>query len=121
MKEIKLPESELKVMNYIWDKGSATAKSVSEYMLQVYKWKKNTTYTVLGNLVNKGVLERREPDFVCVPLITREQVGEAETKSLLDKFYNGSVSVLFSAFLNNKKLSKKELVEIKEMIEKHRG
>ena len=118
MENTKLPESEIKVMDYIWAEGKATAKSIAEHMLKNYEWKKNTTYTVLNNLVNKGVLERQEPDFVCVPLISRNHVGKVETKSLLKKFYNGSFSALFSSFLNDRQLSDKELEEIKNMIEK---
>lgn len=116
--EIKLPSSELKVMDYIWDQGTATAKSISEYMLENYEWKKNTTYTVLKNLVSKGAIVRKEPNFECVPLITQEQVAKSQTKSLLEKFYNGSISALFSSFLQDEKLSKEVLDEIKTMIEK---
>lgn len=120
MHEVRLPSSEIKVMDYIWEKGTATAKSISEYMLANYDWKKNTTYTVLKNLITKGALERKEPNFQCTPLITKEQAAKSQTKSLLEKFYNGSVSALFSSFLEDEKLSKEELNEIKEMIEGHK-
>jgi BlaI family penicillinase repressor len=117
MEEVKLPDSEVKVMNYIWSEGKATAKAISEYMIKHYEWKKNTTYTVLNNLINKGILKREEPDFLCTPMISREHIGKTETKSLLKKFYNGSFSDLFSAFLNDPHMSQEELDEIKAMIE----
>ncbi len=117
MNEIRLPDSELKVMGFLWDKGYTSAKAVAEYMSETYSWKKNTTYTVLKNLIAKQVVERKEPDFICLPLVTREQVGKTETNSLLERFYKGSVSALISSFLNDRKLSKEELEEIKKMID----
>lgn len=117
MQGYKLPESELKVMDYLWGKGTATAKDTSNYMAERYGWKKNTTYTVLGNLIEKKILERKEPGFLCRPLIDREQVGREEAKNLLERFYQGSAAALFSAFLDGRHISKEELDEIKKMIE----
>lgn len=117
MKEIKLPDSEIKVMDILWKAGELSAKETALRMGELYGWKKNTTYTVLKNLQEKGVLERSEPGFICKPLIEREQVGKSEAISLLDRFYQGSAATLFSAFLKEKAISDGELDEIKAMID----
>lgn len=118
MDEIKLPDSELKVMDILWEIGSASAKETAQRMGEDYGWKKNTTYTVLKNLQEKGVIERIEPGFICKPLIEREQVGKIEARTVLDRFYQGSAATLFSSFLKDKSISKVELEEIKDMIKK---
>ena len=74
----KLPESELKVMDFVWSQGETTAKATAAYMEEAFGWKKNTTYTVLKNLGIKGFIERIDPGFKCVPLVSRESVGRAE-------------------------------------------
>lgn len=114
----KLPESELKVMDFIWKEENATAKGAAAYMEKNYGWKKNTTYTVLKNLSEKGMIERIDPGFRCLPLVKREDVGRQEARSLLDKFYNGSVAGLFSAFLNDNAISEDELKELKELLDR---
>lgn len=118
MKEIKLPDSELKVMDVIWEKGEASAKETAQCMGERYGWKKNTTYTVLKNLHEKGILERIEPGFLCRPLVGREQVGRTEVKNLLNRFYQGSPAALFASFLEQKTISREELDEIKDMIDR---
>lgn len=118
MKEIRLPDSELKVMDILWEYGETTARVAAEEMGKRYGWKKNTTYTVLKNLQNKGVLERIEPGFVCRPLVSREQTGRSEAHNVLKRFYQGSAAALFSAFLADKTISDEELSEIREMIDK---
>lgn len=116
---ITLPESELKVMQYIWEKGEASAKDTSEQMTNQHGWKKNTTYTVLNNLIGKGVIQRLEPGFICKPLLPKENIGQTEVESVLTRFYEGSASALFSSFIKGKKLSKAEVDEIKAMIEQY--
>ncbi|WP_037373143.1 BlaI/MecI/CopY family transcriptional regulator [Anaerovorax odorimutans] len=118
MNEIKLPDSEIKVMDILWEYKELSAKDTAQRMNEAYGWKKNTTYTVLKKLQEKGVIERSEPGFICKPIIGREQVGRTETKSLLDRFYKGSAATLFSAFLKDKSISNEEIDEIKAMIEK---
>lgn len=118
---IKLGDSELKVMNVLWDEGDVTAKHVSEVISQRYGWNINTTYTLLKRCVKKGAVERREPNFVCHPLIKREQVQQQETEELLHKVFNGSVDKLFASLLSHKKLSDEEIKKLKTMVEELGG
>ena len=118
MNQSKLPESERKVMDFIWSKEETTAKETAIYMEKTYGWKKNTTYTVLKNLNEKEIIERREPGFRCIPLVKREDVGLQEAHSLLDRFYNGSVAGLFSAFLSDNVITENELKELKDLLDR---
>lgn len=117
MEEIKLFDSELKLMELIWQNPNINAKELSLLAGETIGWNKNTTYTVLKKLVNKKAVARVEPNFICVPLIEKEQVGFDEAKALIDKLYDGSIKMLFSSFLSREKLSKQELEQIKSLIE----
>ena len=117
MEEIKLFDSELKLMELIWQNHNISAKELSLLAGKTIGWNKNTTYTVLKKLVNKKAVARVEPNFTCVPLIEKEQVRYDEAKALIDKLYDGSVKMLFSSFLSREKLSKQDLAQIKSMIE----
>lgn len=79
MEEIKLFDSELKLMELLWSSGPTNAKSLSLLAEETIGWNKNTTYTVLKKLIEKNVIKREEPNFVCIPLITKDQVRVAET------------------------------------------
>ena len=116
-KTIKLPDSELKVMDVLWEHGEFSAKATAEEIAKRYGWKKNTTYTILKNLKEKGVLDRIEPGFIFKPLIGREQVGRMEARNVLERFYKGSAAALFSAFMKDKAISDEDLEEIRQMID----
>lgn len=115
---LKLFDSEMKVMELIWAKGAVSAKELSLLAASELEWNKNTTYTVIKKLVAKGYIRRDEPGFICTPLITKEEVRQAETQGLIDRLFGGSKKALFSALLEDEKLSEKELEELRKLIDK---
>ena len=65
-------ESEIKVMEIIWEKAPVSAKEISLVAANTIGWNKNTTYTVINKLVAKGIIKREDPGFICTPLLTKE-------------------------------------------------
>lgn len=116
--ELKLFDSELKVMDTLWKAGGElTAGQIAKILQQEIGWNRNTTYTVIKKCIAKGAIERSDPKFLCHALITRRQVQSYETEELIDKMFDGSKEKFFAAFLDGKKLSKKEVEQLRRMIE----
>lgn len=113
---IKLFDSEIKVMEVIWSEGDITAKHISDILKVKVGWNINTTYTLIKRCINKGAIQRFEPNFVCHALILRQQVQEDETNELIDKIYEGSVDKLFSALLSRKKLTQQQIEALKNIV-----
>ncbi len=114
----RLFASEEKVMEILWENGAITAKQVSLIAADKIGWNKNTTYTVLKKLVAKGYVRRDEPDFLCTPLLLKDEREKTEVKSLIENVFGGSKKALFSALLEGETLTEKEIAELKEMINK---
>lgn len=114
----KLFDSEMKVMEILWANEPATAKEISLIAAETIGWNKNTTYTIIKKLEGKGFLKREEPGFLCTSLVSREEIRRSETQTLVDKLFGGSKKALFSALLEDEKLSADDLKELREMIEK---
>ncbi|MCI8771277.1 MAG: BlaI/MecI/CopY family transcriptional regulator [Lachnospiraceae bacterium] len=114
--DIKLFDSELKVMNVLWREGDTTAKHISDVLHEEVGWNMNTTYTLIKRCIKKGAIERTEPKFMCHALIPKEEVQEAETNELINKIYDGSVDKLFTALLGRKKLSEKQIENLKKIV-----
>lgn len=114
--EKTLFDSERKVMEVIWKEGEVTAKQISLTLRDTIGWNKNTTYTVIKKCIQKGFIERLEPNFVCRALLSKEQAVQDDTREFVNRVFDGSVPLLFSALLSQKALSKKELEELKQMI-----
>lgn len=117
--KLHLFDSELRLMELVWEKEPVSARELSLLAAGALDWNKNTTYTVLKKLVEKGYVQRTEPNFVCTSLIQKKQVARDETDSLIQKLYGGSKKAFFAAFLEEERLSEGELQELRELIERH--
>ena len=111
-------DSELKIMLLLWESEPISAKDLAIIAKDLFGWNKNTTYTVIKKLVDKGVILRSEPGFMCTSLVKREDARRSETESLIDRLYHGSKKALFSALLEDEKLSKQDIDELRQLLEK---
>ncbi|MBC8569702.1 BlaI/MecI/CopY family transcriptional regulator [Zongyangia hominis] len=119
MDKIKIGDGEIRIMEYIWEEQPVKAGELVIRAKEDYGWSKNTTYTMLKRLAEKGMIDRSDPGFVCRALVTREQVQQEETRSLIDKVYNGSRKLFLTSFLSEEKLTEDEIEEIKKLIDAH--
>lgn len=113
----RISDAEWKVMNVIWSGDEINAREIVDQMKELEGWNKNTTYTLLNRLIQKGMVERREPAFQCIALVARDEVSFSETRSIINRMYNGSLKMLVSNFLSKEKLSKEEIEELKNIID----
>ncbi len=113
--DVKLFDSELKVMDVLWREGDTTARYIAGVLKEEVGWNKNTTYTLIKRCIKKGAIERSEPNFRA--LIPKEEVQEAETQELINRVYDGSADKLFAALLSRKQLSPEQICRLKQMVE----
>lgn len=116
----KLFESELKILNLIWDNEPVAAKELSLIASDSIGWNKNTTYTMLKKLIKKGYISRSEPNFIVCSIFSKENFQMVETSNLVNNLFEGSKKAFFSALLNSENLSKSEIIEILDIIESKR-
>lgn len=114
--EIKLFDSELKVMDVLWRQGDTPAKEIAKVLSGEVGWNVNTTYTLIKRCIKKGAIEREEPGFLCHALIPKSAVQEAETDELINKIYDGSADKLFTALLDRKKLSAQQIEKLRQIV-----
>lgn len=120
MADIKLHEGELNIMELLWSNKSLAAKDIAKIIKEYIGWEKNTTYTVIKRLIEKGAVKREEPGFICKATISKRAVQISETKSLLDKLYGGSLSKFFVDYVGNQTLNSAELTEMQRIIGQYR-
>lgn len=118
---MKLFDSEWRVMDILWQENDLTAKELSLRLAKSIGWNKNTTYTVVKKCIEKGAIERREPNFVCHAVITKQQAQKEEADALVDKVFGGSAELLFASILSDRSLSKEELARLRALVEAQEG
>lgn len=116
MKEIRLHEGELNVMELLWSNKALAAKDISKIIKEYIGWEKNTTYTVIKRLIDKGAVVREDPGFICRAAITKKAVQKIETQALLNKLYNGSLVTFFTEYIKYQNIPTPDLLEMERVI-----
>ena len=115
MSKLRLHEGELNIMELLWSNKELAAKDISKIIKEYIGWEKNTTYTVIKRLIDKGAVQRTDPGVICSALVSQRSVREIETKRLLDQFYNGSLQTFISEYLKNQNLSAGDIAELQKL------
>jgi predicted transcriptional regulator len=118
MKEIKLTDSEKVLMDILWEKKEIFMKDI----LDAYPEPKpaaTTIATLLKRMQNKELvgykLYGNSREYY--PKIEKGEYFKEEMTSMIDRFFNSSVSQFASFFTSNAKLSQKQLKELRDIID----
>ena len=71
--DIKLFDSELKVMCVLWNEGDTTAKHISDVLKKEIGWNMNTTYTLIKGVSKKGRLNVPNRISCAMPLFPKKK------------------------------------------------
>ena len=115
-----ISESELEVMQTLWTKGASTSLEIIKDVTSRRAWKNNTIMTLVKRLTDKGFIEviREKGNLLLYkPTVLEDEYKAKETESFIERMYKGSINNMLVAFAKSKKLSKKDLEELMELIE----
>lgn len=113
--DYKISDSEWKIMEILWEKGTASQSEIME-ALDV-KWNKNTVYTFLSRLEHKGMAISEGSPKHYRAAVRREDCVEQEQESFLNKVYHGSAGQMVTAFVEEGKLTADEVETLKRLLE----
>lgn len=116
----KISEAELEIMKVVWNKKSATSLEIIEEVSKQTKWSKNTIKTLISRLVEKEalkVIKNKGNLYIYQPIISENTYKKSENQNFLNKLYNGSINDMLLSFVKAKKLTKKDLEELMNIIE----
>lgn len=116
--EIRLHDGELNVMELLWSNKELAARDISKIIKEYIGWEKNTTYTVIKRLIDKGAIIREDPGFICKANITKKKIQETETNILLDKFYGGSLVNFMNSYMMNYRMNEEERMALLQLAQR---
>lgn len=109
--EQTLTHSEWYVMDCLWQHSPSTVMELVSALSEKVGWAKSTTITTLRRMEDKGLVtvEVRGRTKYYAPALEREQAVRRETRSFLDRVYQGSVGLMVSSMAQEKTLSQEEI------------
>lgn len=118
MQDYELGEVQREFAELIWAREPIGSGELVKLCSEKFEWKKSTTYTVLRKLCEKGIMKNE--DGVVSSVVSREAFYAAKSGQFVDETFKGSLPAFIAAFASGKKLSRKEVDEIQQMIDDFR-
>lgn len=111
----KIFESEYRFCLILWEHEPISSRELSDLCKEKLGWSKTTTYTVIKRLSDRGVLKNE--NTVVTSLVSKDEAQVSEIDELMKKKFEGSIPAFIAAFARSRKLSQKEIEEIRQIIE----
>jgi len=121
--KMELSHGELMVMEMLWDgeclddNGEIQALELSKLLYKKYGMGKTSCYTFFGRLLEKGAITRRYPKYTLKPIVSREEALKKQREEAIEMLFQGSIINVCRAFLSEKKVTKKDIQEMRDFID----
>ena len=118
METPKIFESEYRFCLIMWEYAPVTAAELVKLCQEQLGWKRTTTYTVIKRLGERGVLKNENGTVTA--LVSKEAAQASEIEELVEKKFEGSLPAFVAAFTKRQELSRQDLDELQQMIDRIR-
>ena len=119
MDDVKLTAGEWNILNCLWEQNPCTVMQLVGELEKTVGWARSTTITTLRRMEAKGLVrcEQAGRGTACVPLVERDRAALAETRSFLDRVYQGSVGMMMSAMAKQEGLSREQITQLRAILD----
>ena len=116
----QISEAEYEVMKIVWKHAPINTNEITEKLLQSTNWSPKTIQTLIKRLVTKGALtyEKQSRVFVYTPLVKESEYICQESNSFLNRYYDGDITAMLSAYIENDKLTEPEIETLRSLLSK---
>lgn len=116
----QISEAEFEVMKVVWECAPVSTNEITEHLTQTTSWNPKTIQTMIKRLTTKGALtyEKRGRVFVYSPLVGEEEYIGQESRSFLNRFYQGNLAAMLSSYIEQDKLSEDEINTLRALLAK---
>jgi BlaI family transcriptional regulator, penicillinase repressor len=113
-----LTDQELEIMKIVWVRQTATVRDVYEALLERRKVAYTTVLTMMKILEQKGYLHRKQVAraYVYRPAEPKNQVIGKMVRDFVNRVFNGSAEPLLVHLIEDRRLTKDEIDEIRRLI-----
>ncbi|MGR4894208.1 BlaI/MecI/CopY family transcriptional regulator [Stenotrophomonas sp. LARHCG68] len=116
---MRISEAEAVVMQVLWGDHPLSADEVMARLPGGNDWAEATVKTLLNRLLNKGAIaaEKEGRRYLYSPLVQRDAWVLEESRSLIDRLFDGRVAPLVAHFSQHRKLSTEDVAELRRLLE----
>jgi BlaI family transcriptional regulator, penicillinase repressor len=117
-----LTEAELRIMQVLWEKKSATVQQVLEALPTQKPLAYNSVLTIVRILEKKGYVRHVKDGraHIYLPLLNQKEATQSEIRHLLGRFFQNSRELLVLNILEDESLDAEELNRLRQLLDENR-
>ena len=114
----QISEAEYEVMKIVWKYAPISTNEITDKLLRTTSWSPKTIQTLIKRLVTKGALtyEKQSRMFIYTPTVKESEYVGRESRSFLNRYYDGDITAMVSAYLREDRLSEKEIAALRSLL-----
>ncbi|MGN7359072.1 BlaI/MecI/CopY family transcriptional regulator [Paenibacillus sp. SAF-054] len=119
----KISESEWEIMKIVWRESPQTAEQIANQLPEGTEWSDQTVRTFINRLMKKKALgyEKAGRSYRYYPLIAEKECVRAESRSFLNRVFNGAAGLMMTNFLEETPLSDQEIERLQRILTEKQG
>lgn len=119
LKQNKPTESEMEILQVLWEQGPSTVREVHEILSKTKEAGYTTTLKLMQIMNEKGLLNRNDDSksHIYTPAVKKESVQKQVVSKMINGLFKGSSAKLVMHALGNHRASKEEISEIKKYLD----
>ena len=114
----QISEAEFEVMKIVWKNAPVSTNDITDALTSRTKWSPKTVQTLIKRLVDKGALSyiKQGRVYVYTPLVDEKEYLSHQSHRFLERFFEGNIASMFSAYLEEEKLSEQEIAKLRSLL-----
>lgn len=117
METPKIFESEYRFCLILWENEPINSTKLAQLCKEQLGWSKATTYTVIRRLSERGIL--RNENATVTAIISKEEAQASRLEEMVEETFEGSLPAFIAAFSRTKKLTRREIEQLKALIDNY--
>lgn len=115
---MRLTDAQWPVMEVLWSGDAFSLKQITEALKTVNNWNKNTVYTYLTRMAEKGLVKiDHDSPRPYRAAVSREECARTERRELLHRVYGGAAGDLIAAFLMDSAITPQEAARLRKLLD----
>ena len=115
MSDLRMGAAESQFAEIIWANEPISSGALAKKAEEAFLWKKTTSFTVLKRLCERGIFQN--VNGTVTSLISKEEFFARHSEQYVQENFGGSLPAFLAAFSTRKKLTDREIDEMKRLID----
>jgi BlaI family penicillinase repressor len=116
----KISDAEWEVMKIIWINSEISSINIIKQLKDNFEWKPATVKSMINRLLNKSAIgfNKFGYEYLYFPLISEDECIKLESKSFINRVFNGSTKSMILSFAESNEISEKDITELRDILDK---